>query len=67
MRKVSAEGVPCMYCDAPAIPGTYPPVCSEHKETLKKQQDELSKSASGDVSAGPRTLKGLDASGSGNG
>ena len=30
MDKTSSENKVCIYCDAEALPGTEPPVCSEH-------------------------------------
>lgn len=34
MDKQSSENIPCTYCSADAVPGTYPPVCEEcmHKK-----------------------------------
>lgn len=37
MKKNSAEGHVCVYCDRPAEPDTYPPLCSEHANAGKKK------------------------------
>lgn len=50
MKKNSAEGHVCVYCDRPAEPDTYPPVCSEHANAGKK------KASSGSI----ETLKELE-------
>lgn len=59
MKKNSAEGHVCVYCDRPAEPDTYPPVCSEHADARKKR------ASSGSV----ETLKELEVmeGGPGNG
>lgn len=49
MDKNSSENKPCTYCDAEAIPGTYPPVCEEHKNVKKASENEE-----------PSTLKELE-------
>ena len=45
MRKNSAEGIQCTYCDKPALPETEPPVCEEHvkmkKQASKKEPETL--------------------------
>jgi hypothetical protein len=45
MRKNSAEGIQCAYCDKPALPETEPPVCEEHvkmkKQASKKEPETL--------------------------
>lgn len=53
MNKNSAEGKPCTYCGKDALPGTNPPVCSEHLMQSKEasvQQEEKE----------PETLKELE-------
>lgn len=42
MNKNSALNIPCTHCDQPAIPGTNPPVCEDHKELVKKGSKEAS-------------------------
>jgi len=49
MNKISSEGIPCAYCDEPAIPGTEPPACAKHAGLAKKAGEER-----------PETLKELD-------
>ena len=49
MKKTSSEGIPCMFCERPAEPGSDPPVCKRHMKELKKEASRV-----------PRTLKELD-------
>ena len=39
MDKRSSENIPCTYCNADALPDTYPPVCEEHLHTKQASDD----------------------------
>lgn len=39
MDKRSNDGLRCVVCGAPAVPGTNPPACEEHIKLDKKASD----------------------------
>ena len=51
MKKTSSKGIPCLYCERDAVPGSDPPTCSYHGKLLKKAG----------LGGSPKTLKELDA------
>lgn len=58
MRKNSSVGAVCTYCDKPALPDTYPPVCEECQESHKQLSKEATEKA-GDKEPEVKSLKEL--------
>lgn len=39
MEKISSQNKVCTYCERPALPDTYPPVCEEHLHSKTASED----------------------------